>query len=143
LHGAKSLKKSEMTKIEGYFRQALAPAQVNYQLDASSISSPGIVSLLCGPRRTSTSDQQRGVISGQWMRRGLRATITEITEELMEAFSRFFSEKQQGARCDKHDHFKPAESSQDHHDESNAVLHSPRARVWRNRMIGRSTDVLA
>jgi hypothetical protein len=65
------------------------------------------------------------------MRRGLRAAITEITEELVEAFSRFFSEKQQGASRYKHDHFRPAESSHDHHDKSNAVFthHAPESAV--------------
>jgi hypothetical protein len=47
----------------------------------------------------------------------------------MEAFPKFRSEKQQGASCDKHDHFRPAESSEDHQDKSSAVLDSPRAGV--------------
>ena len=85
--------------------------------------------LLWGPARTPTSDQQRRVISGQWMRRGLRPVTREIIKEAVEAFPRFFPEKQQGASRDKHNHFRPAESSQDHHAQSNAVLHSPRARV--------------
>lgn len=65
------------------------------------------------------------------MRRRLRTAITEITEEFKETFSRFFSEKQQGASCDKHNHFRPAESSQDHHDKSNAVFthHAPESDI--------------
>lgn len=47
----------------------------------------------------------------------------------MEAFPKFRPEKQQGASGDKHDHFRPAESSEDHQDKSSAVLHSPRAGV--------------
>jgi hypothetical protein len=48
------------------------------------------------------------------MRRGLWAATPETSEELLEAFPQFLSKKQQGASCDKHDHFNPAESCQDH-----------------------------
>ncbi len=57
----------------------------------------------------------------------------EINEKLVEAFPRFFPEKQQGATCDKHDHFRPAESSQDHNDKSTAVFALTTRRSLSNR----------